>query len=96
MSELTCIAKIISKSGYEELVKAELSKIVAPTRQEQGCLNYDMHLDNANGAVFMFHETWESEAFLDQHLESDHIKNCFDLIGDKLESVEIHRLTKLK
>ena len=54
-----------------------------------------MHTDNENGLVFMFHENWQSEQDLDVHLESNHIKGCFDIIGDMLASVEITRLTKV-
>ncbi|MBD1584119.1 antibiotic biosynthesis monooxygenase [Pseudoalteromonas sp. S16_S37] len=60
-----------------------------PTRQEAGCINYDMHIDNQNDAVFMFYESREKEQDLDNHLESNHIKQCFEVIGEMLESVEL-------
>ncbi|CAM4101731.1 putative quinol monooxygenase [Pseudoalteromonas byunsanensis] len=95
MSILTCIAKLTAKSEYKETVASELRKIVLPTRSENGCINYDMHIDNENDVVFVFHETWQSEQDLDNHLQSSHIKQCFEVIGDMLESVEISRLTKV-
>ncbi|MBY4677294.1 putative quinol monooxygenase [Marinobacterium arenosum] len=95
MSVLTCIAKIQAKAGAEEQVKQALSKLLEPTRQEEGCLNYDLHVDNEDPTIFMFHENWQSEAMLDQHLESKHIKECFELIGGLLASVEINRLSKI-
>lgn len=95
MTPLTCIAKITAKEEHKDTVSSELTKIIAPTRQEKGCINYDMHTDNENGLVFMFHENWQSEQDLDVHLESNHIKGCFDIIGDMLASVEITRLTKV-
>ncbi|WP_105168967.1 putative quinol monooxygenase [Pseudoalteromonas sp. T1lg23B] len=95
MSILTCIAKLTAKPEHKETVASELRKIVLPTRNEHGCINYDMHIDNENDAVFMFHENWGSEQDLDNHLQSSHIKQCFEVIGDMLESVEISRLTKV-
>jgi len=95
MKNLTCIAKITAQPQHTATVLAELSKIIAPTLKEKGCINYDLHIDNDNDAVFFFHENWQSEQDLDAHLESPHIKSCFDVIGDMLDSVEISRLTKV-
>ncbi|ALU44941.1 antibiotic biosynthesis monooxygenase [Pseudoalteromonas rubra] len=90
------MAKITAKETHKNTVLAELTKIVLPTLSEKGCINYDMHIDNNDDTVFMFHENWESEQDLNSHLESVHIKKCFEIIGDMLESVEISRLSKVK
>ena len=95
MNILTCIAKITAKEEHKETVLLELTKLIAPTRQEKGCINYDLHIDNNNSAVFMFHENWVTEKALDTHLESNHIKQCFAVIGDMVESIELMRLTKV-
>lgn len=60
MSKLTIVANITAKAGKEELVKSELIKLIAITRKEEGCINYDLHQDNQNPAHFMFYENWES------------------------------------
>ncbi|OUS24802.1 antibiotic biosynthesis monooxygenase [Gammaproteobacteria bacterium 45_16_T64] len=95
MKALICIAKITALEKHKETVLSELSKIVTPTQKEQGCINYDLHIDNENDATFVFHESWESEQDLDAHLESLHIKECFNIIGEMLDSVEISKLTKV-
>lgn len=95
MNTLTCIAKITAKEEHKETVLSELTKLIEPTRIEKGCINYDLHIDNNNSSVFMFHENWESEQDLDKHLESNHIKQCFDVLSDMLDSIEIIRLTKV-
>lgn len=94
MGILTCIAKITAKAEHKDTVFAELTKLVAPTLQEPGCINYDMHTDINNEAVFMFYENWQSEQDLDNHLESSHIKQCFEVIGEMLDSVDVTRLAK--
>lgn len=96
MNKLTCIAKLEAKEGHEDQVRLELTKLLAPTRKEKGCINYDMHVDNEAPNVFMFHETWESEADLDNHLNSDHIKACFGSIEGLLASVDVRRLTMIE
>ena len=95
MKILTCVAKIIALEKHKETVLSELTKIVIPTQKEQGCINYDLHIDNENDTVFIFHENWESEQDLDAHLKSSHIKECFNVIGEMLGSVEITKLTKV-
>lgn len=95
MSVLTCVAKIKAKPESKSLVKSELVKCIEPTRNEQGCLDYDMHVDINDSSIFVFYENWETEAHLDRHIESEHIRNCYGLIGDLLESVEVYRLSKV-
>ena len=95
MKILTCVAKITALEKHKETVLSELTKIVIPTQKEQGCINYDLHIDNENDTVFIFHENWGSEQDLDAHLKSSHIKECFNVIGEMLGSVEITKLTKV-
>jgi len=95
MSVLTCVAKIKAKPESENLVKSELMKLIEPTRNEDGCLTYDMHVEINDSSIFVFYENWETEAHLDRHIESKHVRNCYDSIGDMLESVEVYRLNKV-
>ncbi len=95
MKALTCIAKIVAVAGAEEQVKTALIGLIEPTRKEAGCINYDMHIDNENPAVFMFHETWRSAEDLDTHSKSQHMTACFGAITDLLAEVDVRRLTKV-
>ena len=54
---LTILAQITAESGKEDLVRAELEKLVDITRAEKGCLQYDLHQDNENSGFFVFYET---------------------------------------
>jgi quinol monooxygenase YgiN len=95
MKILTCVAKITAIEKHKKTVLSELSKIVIPTQNERGCINYDLHVDNENDTIFIFHENWESEKDLEAHKKSSHIKECFSVIGEMLDSVEISKLTKV-
>ena len=66
---LTVIAQIKAKIGKESQVRQELLSLVAPSRQDTGCLNYDLHQAADNPALFLFHENWTSQAHLDRHLQ---------------------------
>ena len=70
---LTVIATFQARPGKEAELKKALIGLVAPTRQEAGCLNYDLHISPEDPAKFLFHENWTSQAALDAHLQSAHI-----------------------
>jgi quinol monooxygenase YgiN len=68
MKTVTVIAQIKAKPASEAEVKRELLSLVAPSRKDAGCINYDLHQSTENPALFVFHENWESKAALDAHL----------------------------
>ena len=71
---ITVVATFQARPGQEAELKKALIGLVAPTRQEAGCLNYDLHALPVDPAKFLFHENWTSKAHLEAHLESAHIK----------------------
>ena len=54
--KLTIVARIEANVDKVKFVKAELLKLVAPTLEEAGCIQYDLHQDNENPGVFVFYE----------------------------------------
>ncbi len=76
MSEkiVTVVATFEARPGKEAELRAALLGLVAPTRPEAGCLNYDLHVSPGHPGKFMFHENWTSKALLDAHLQSAHLK----------------------
>ena len=70
---LTVVAEIYAKPGREKEVGELLKGLVAPTRQEEGFVQYDLHVDNDNPCHFIFYENWTSMAHLEAHLASPHL-----------------------
>ena len=73
-NQVTVVVRIRAKAGLEARVHQELSSLLAPTRRERGCINYDMHQSPKDPGVFLFHENWASEEDLKRHFETPHIK----------------------
>ena len=71
---ITVVATFQAKPGREAELKQALIGLLAPTRQEAGCINYDLHVLPEDPAKFLFHENWTSKAHLDAHLQSAHLK----------------------
>ena len=74
MKTLTVVASFQAKPGKESELHAALIGLVAPTRLEAGCINYDLHQSIDDPAKFLFHENWTSKVRLDAHLQSPHIQ----------------------
>ncbi|QUS57320.1 putative quinol monooxygenase [Pseudovibrio brasiliensis] len=70
---LTIVANIHAAKGKEDLVKAELEKLIDITRAEAGCLQYDLHVDNENPGHFMFYENWENRELWQEHMNAPHL-----------------------
>ncbi|MEM5584681.1 MULTISPECIES: putative quinol monooxygenase [unclassified Roseibium] len=73
MPKLTVVANIHARPDQIELVKSELLKLIAVTRAEKGCINYDLHQDTENPAHFMFYENWESREIWQEHMNAPHL-----------------------
>jgi quinol monooxygenase YgiN len=74
MKTVTVIATFEARPGKETELRNALVGLVAPTRQETGCLNYDLHILPERPAKFLFHENWTTKAALDAHLQTPHIQ----------------------
>jgi quinol monooxygenase YgiN len=71
---VTVVATFQARPGKETELRAALMGLLAPTRKETGCLNYDLHQAPDDPAKFLFHENWTTKAALDAHLQSPQIK----------------------
>jgi quinol monooxygenase YgiN len=96
MQTLTILAKIVAKKDCVESLKNELLRLVAPTRQEEGCIEYRLHQDNDNPAVFLFYENWANAACLDQHMNTARFKAYLAATEDLVAQKTVHRLTGLE
>lgn len=95
MSTVTVVAKVIAKSNSIEAVKAELLKILTPTRQEEGCIEYRLHQDNDDPSVFVFYENWKNLACLEQHMNSAHFQAYVAAVGDLIADKVVHKMTEI-
>jgi quinol monooxygenase YgiN len=81
MSEpLTIIARFRAKAGQESRLRQELQRLLAPTRAEAGCINYDLHQSQSDPALFVFYEKWASQAAVDAHFQTPHLQAVLKLV----------------
>ena len=71
---LRVVARIQAKIDKVEDVRDALTSLVAPTRNEPGCIVYELLQNTEDPTDFTFVEEWESDAALASHAASAHIK----------------------
>jgi len=96
MSEvLTIIARIEAKKEKLELVKREIIKLIEPTLNEEGCMQYDLHQDNKVPEVFIFFENWETKALWEKHNQSTHLAEFVKATDGALESLIVNQMSRV-
>lgn len=79
MQRVSVVAKLTAKEGQEQRVEKELLDLVEKTRQEKGCINYDLHVSLDKPGTFFFYENWVSKGCLDNHFETPHLTRLVKL-----------------
>ena len=70
------IARFTAKEGAEAQLRGVLSALVEPTREEEGCLHYELVQSQANPRMFTFFEKWASVQALEAHTQTAHIQHA--------------------
>lgn len=92
---LVILAQITAVEGKEGLVRTSLLKLIEPTQKEEGCIQYDLHLDNENPLFFMFYEVWETRELWQKHMVAPHLAANGKATEGAIESVAINEMTHI-
>lgn len=94
MSELHVVATIPAAEGSVPAVREALQTLVAATRDEPGCVSYDLFESASAPGTFVTVERWADQAAMDAHMTTPHLAAAFAAVGDRLAGeVAIHPLT---
>jgi quinol monooxygenase YgiN len=70
--ELFIFARFHARPGEEKGVEATLRRVLAPTRQEPGCLSIHAFRSIRDARLFYIHSRWVDQAAFDNHVEQPH------------------------
>ncbi|ASC59921.1 antibiotic biosynthesis monooxygenase [Vibrio vulnificus] len=89
------IAEIKAHADRVDEVRSLLQSLLEPTRQEQGCCQYELFADNQIEGLFLMQEIWCSQQSLDRHIASEHFQRFKDRIEEEelLEYLHLRPLT---
>ena len=79
------VARFLAKPGKENALKAILLALVAPSRREVDCYQYDLLVNPTDPNDFCFVERWSDDAALDRHAETPHLKAAMAQAEDLIQ-----------
>lgn len=80
--KIVLVARLkVRDDAVEEAKKLALG-IVADSRAEEGCINYDVHQAIDDPTIFVWHETWKDKAALDAHFEFPYFKEFLAKVSE--------------
>ncbi len=71
---IVLVAEFRARTATQDELAERLVEMVTLTRSEPGCIQYDLHRDQADPLRLVFVETWASTAALEAHNETAHVK----------------------
>ena len=83
---LRVVAHLTSKPETVAETREALEGFIDPTRAEAGCIYYELMQNNDDPTDFTFVEEWTTDAALDAHLQSDHIRKLQSQADDLLSA----------
>lgn len=73
-STVRVVARLVARPKTVEDLKLTLHELVTATRQEAGCVSYELLHNAQDPTDFVFVEEWTSDEALDEHLSSAHMQ----------------------
>ena len=70
--EVFIFARFHARPGNEAAVAETLLDVLAPTREESGCLSIHAFQSNRDPRLFYIHSSWKDEAAFEQHTGLPH------------------------
>ena len=71
---ITTVAFIRAAHGDEARLGLLVANLAEAARREPGCVAYEVHQSPDAPALWFFYGNWRSEAAIEVHLNTDHVK----------------------
>lgn len=94
---ITIIAKSTLLPNNQAKYLSLATTLVEKSRQEPGCISYDMYQDIRDENTFIFMEVWKDEAAIEKHNMSDHYTTIVPLLSTlRVAPAEVRLYRKIK
>jgi quinol monooxygenase YgiN len=92
----TVVAYFFAKPERRTELEEILRGFVEKTRQEPGCINYDLHQSDDDPNVFLFYENWQSRKHWDEHNQQPYLASFREKRMDYLtKDIEVECYTMM-
>lgn len=93
---LYLFARFHAREGKEAAVERALAKVVAPSREEVGCIEIHAYRSTRDARLFYIHSRWEDEAVFEIHAALPHTIQFLQTIEPLVdEPMEVSRANRL-
>ena len=89
------VAHLQAQAGKIQQLQDILAQAIPATRQENGCLQYELCQSTADPSQFTFLEEWENNDCLGAHLSAPSFKKLSGKLADLLAAAPDIRVYKL-
>lgn len=89
---LNVVAMIDAKPQFVSEIEFALREMLAPTRAEPGCLQYELARDMDKPSRLVMVERWQDVAALDAHTATPHMARLREAMVGRVEQVNVCRL----
>ena len=72
-NKIVCIAEFIAKEDKINELKAALNSLLKPTKNEEGCVSYELHQALDNPYKFTMIEKYKDQAAFDFHINQPYL-----------------------
>ena len=97
MSELLVVATIPATAEGTETVRSALETLVDASRQEEGCISYDVYESASAPGTFVTVERWTGQDAMDAHMGTPHVAAAIGAVEGALSGdIAIHPLAPVK
>ena len=72
IKQRTILGFMMAQPGTEQDLLTQIDDLVAKTRAEPGCINYDFHQHTSEPQRFVFYENFVDQAAVDYHFAQPH------------------------
>jgi quinol monooxygenase YgiN len=93
--QLTILGFMTARPGTEEALLTQIDALVASTRAEPGCINYDFHQHASEPHRFVFYENFADQAAFDFHFAQPYTQEWIAFAEARGAAFDIQRWTML-
>ncbi|HKL42580.1 MAG TPA: putative quinol monooxygenase [Clostridia bacterium] len=89
------IAKNLVKESQIETFKVLTKELILKSKEEEGCIAYDLYEDMNNPTILTFIEMWSDEEAIEKHNQSDHFNKIVPKLGKLIKDKEVSLYKKV-
>jgi len=80
----TVMAIMKAQPGKESELKQVLAESLVPSHPEDACIEYRLHQDSNNSAIFFLYENWKSKELHQQQFQKPYVVSLIKKLDDLL------------